>query len=538
MANGSVVMKSVLDVDGKPFDVVLSDTSLSWGHVGIEEHGLGNACFKRSLPLSEVFAVIPHKFKADQLTEGEIELTSLKSSSFCVYAVKRTRKHKWRDKTFVFDCDDTSLCQEWIDSIQNILSGFNRPKRLLVFINPVGGKKLGRKIYTEQVQPLFELANIKVDIIVTQKANHARDYLLGEGLEKIDGVVSVGGDGMFHEVLNGLVIRAQQDAMLDSTSRDFQPVPLNIPIGIIPAGSTDAIAFCTTGNNDPITSALHIILGDIQPLDVCCVKKKNEVLRYNVAMAAYGFFGDVMQDSEKLRWMGPKRYDLSGFKKFMSNRGYDGVVTFLPAPAVENSPQDKTRCRSGCNVCNDVCDSSLQPSSRQSSEGWHSIKGRFISVIGANISCACAKSPEGLSPSAHLADGCLDLILVKHTSRLQYLRHMIRLSSKADQFNFDFVEVHRVREFYFRPLAEESELENETDGIEETGAREDDEERLAAKTSSSTSRPRARSIWNVDGELVTHPAIHIKVHRQLIRLFARGIEECEDTPSCTVCKRR
>lgn len=65
--------------------------------------------------------------------------------------------------------------------------------------------------------------------------------------------------------------------------------------------------------------------------------------------------------------------------------------------------------------------------------GWHSIKGRFISVIGANISCACAKSPEGLSPSAHLADGCLDLILVKHTSRLQYLRHMIRLSSKADQ---------------------------------------------------------------------------------------------------------
>ena len=74
-------------------------------------------------------------------------------------------------------------------------------------------------------------------------------------------MVSVGGDGMFHEVLNGLLIRAQQDAMLDSTSQDFQPVPLDIPIGIIPAGSTDAVAFCTTGNNDPVTAALHIILG-------------------------------------------------------------------------------------------------------------------------------------------------------------------------------------------------------------------------------------------------------------------------------------
>ena len=47
----------------------------------------------------------------------------------------------------------------------NTFSGFNRPKRLLVFINPVGGRKLGCKIYMEQVQPLFELANIKVDII-------------------------------------------------------------------------------------------------------------------------------------------------------------------------------------------------------------------------------------------------------------------------------------------------------------------------------------------------------------------------------------
>ena len=32
-------------------------------------------------------------------------------------------------------------------------------------------------------------------------------------------------------------------------------------ISFVSTGSTDAIAFCTTGNNDPITSALHIILG-------------------------------------------------------------------------------------------------------------------------------------------------------------------------------------------------------------------------------------------------------------------------------------
>ena len=72
------------------------------------------------------------------------------------------------------------------------------------------------------------------------------------------------------------------------------------------------------------------------------------------------------------------------------------------------------------------------------------------------------------------------------------------------------MEIHRVREFYFRPLCEDSETGDENDGSEETGTRDDDEERLAAKTSSVTPRPRARSVWNVDGELVTHSAIHVK----------------------------
>ena len=76
-----------------------------------------------------------------------------------------------------------------------------------------------------------------------------------------------------------------------------------------------------------------------------------------------------------------------------------------------------------------------------------------------------------------------------------------------------------MREFYFRPLAEENETGDETDGVEELGTREDDEERLAAKTSSSRPRPRAKSIWNVDGELITHPALHIKYERFLNYIY-------------------
>ena len=66
------------------------------------------------------------------------------------------------------------------------------------------------------------------------------------------------------------------------------------------------------------------------------------------------------------------------------------------------------------------------------SNGWHSITGHFISIMGATNCCANKKSPEGISPSAHLADGCIDLIIVRRTSRVRYLQHMMRLAGKAD----------------------------------------------------------------------------------------------------------
>ncbi len=52
--------------------------------------------------------------------------------------------------------------------------------------------------------------------------------------------------------------------------------------------------------------------GDSQPMDVCSVHHNNTFLRYSVSLLGYGFYGDVLSDSERKRWMGPARYDLSG----------------------------------------------------------------------------------------------------------------------------------------------------------------------------------------------------------------------------------
>lgn len=84
------------------------------------------------------------------------------------------------------------------------------------------------------------------------------------------------------------------------------------PIGIIPAGSTDTVAYCLNGTCDIRTTVLNIALGQLNGLDLSSVSNQNGLLKFYASVMSYGFLGDVAIESEKFRWMGPKRYDYSG----------------------------------------------------------------------------------------------------------------------------------------------------------------------------------------------------------------------------------
>ncbi|XP_022605554.1 ceramide kinase isoform X2 [Seriola dumerili] len=457
--------------------------------------------------------------------------SGISSESETVSYVRRTGQHQWRCSDVTFHCANQALCEEWIQVINEQLSLLaSRPKSLLVYINPYGGKRRGKRIYEQKVAPLFRRASISADVIVTERANHARDHLKTEAnLDKYDGVVCVGGDGMFSEILHGLVTRTQTDHGVDQNQPDAELVPCSLRIGIIPAGSTDCICFATVGTNDPVTSALHIIVGDSQPMDVCSVHHNDFFLRYSVSLLGYGFYGDVLTDSERKRWLGPARYDLSGVKTFLSHNYYEGTVSFLPAEDDMGNPRDKLQCRSGCHVCQHKPSSKDKPwetseekekSDKDSSSGWSVIRGKFIAINAASMSCACPRSPKGLSPSAHLADGTTDLILVRKCSRFDFLRHLLRHTNKEDQFDHSFVEVHRVRTFRFQPRHQEPvSLED----LSETPKKKGFGPICSGQMTCNYSK--AQSSWTCDGEILPHAAIQASVQCQLIRLFARGIEE-------------
>ncbi|CAB1347380.1 unnamed protein product, partial [Coregonus sp. 'balchen'] len=403
----------------------------------------------------------------------------------------------------------------------------HRPKRLLVYINPYSGKQHGKRIYEQRVSPTL-LPSLHLHRL-TESANHARDHLKTKvDLKQCDGVVCVGGDGMFSEVVHGLVSRTKSDSRVDQNQLNQDLVPCAPCIGIIPAG-------------------------DSQPMDVCSVHHNNTFLRYSVSLFGYGFYGDVLTDSEKKRWMGPSRYDLSGLKTFLTHQYYEGTVAFLPADDNLGNPRDKIKCKTGCHICEQGANN-RQPLSvdhvynmaeensdkEHPKDGtfnrstprvfketsgdslWRVIQGKFLAINAASMSCACPRSPRGLSPSAHLADGTTDLILVRKASRLDFLQHLIRQTNKDNQFDMSFMEVHRVRRFRFIP--KRSNVTSEVD-LSETSEKKIFNQICTAHPSYDT----GHSNWNCDGEILPHAAIQWDTNKSFTGLAGENVTYWEVT---------
>lgn len=110
---------------------------------------------------------------------------------------------------------------------------------------------------------------------MTERANHARDHLRTDPLEGVDGVICVGGDGMFSELFNGLLLRSMDENKKDEPESETESFEVHAPkirIGLIPGGSTNAVALSLYGTTDVVTAAMHILLGDRRNIDVSSVR--------------------------------------------------------------------------------------------------------------------------------------------------------------------------------------------------------------------------------------------------------------------------
>ena len=122
-------------------------------------------------------------------------------------------------------------------------------KKMLFILNPCAGTKKANKVLPD-ILSVFNRAGFLVHTYVTAGPKDAIDGVkqLAPGM---DLVVCCGGDGTFNETITGLL-----EAGLD------------VPLGYIPAGSTNDFAHSLHLSTDPLTAAQQIVKGAPEALDV------------------------------------------------------------------------------------------------------------------------------------------------------------------------------------------------------------------------------------------------------------------------------
>ena len=93
-------------------------------------------------------------------------------------------------------------------------------------------------------------------------------------------------------------------------------------------------------------------------IDVIFLRNWNDLLaRVSFCSVSYGFFGDLLLRSEKLRKMGPARYLLAGLLSLIRLRSY-WVETSINIADVQHSDltDSCTECEPGCTICKNDTD--------------------------------------------------------------------------------------------------------------------------------------------------------------------------------------
>ncbi|CAH2319331.1 sphingosine kinase 2 [Pelobates cultripes] len=202
-----------------------------------------------------------------------------------------------------------------------------RTRRLLLLLNPCGGRGNSLQQCHSHILPMITEADISYNLIQTERQNHARELVQAISLEEWDGIVVISGDGLLYEVINGLMERSDwEDA-------------IKMPIGILPCGSGNALAGAINynagfeqamGSELLLNCILLLCRGTVMPMDLVSVTTCSGIRSFSFLSVAWGFISDVDIESEKYRHMGSARFTVGTMVRVASLRTYKGRLSYLP----------------------------------------------------------------------------------------------------------------------------------------------------------------------------------------------------------------
>ena len=135
-----------------------------------------------------------------------------------------------------------------IKLLDRAYGGSQRRKRIKVLINPFGGKGSAQKWYLRDIEPIFAAARCEVDVERTAHSGHAVEIAAKLDPDAYDVIASCSGDGLPHEVFNGL-----------GKKKDARRALSKIAVVQLPCGTGNAMSWNLNGTVCLIVALLSLI---------------------------------------------------------------------------------------------------------------------------------------------------------------------------------------------------------------------------------------------------------------------------------------
>ena len=201
--------------------------------------------------------------------------------------------------------------ETWVEALlARAYASVPRRRRAFVLVNPRAGPGGAAKKWEAEARPIFAAARLPLTVVTTEYSGHAADLCLALDVDAFDVVVVCSGDGLAHEVFNGLGRR-----------HDARRALARLAVGHIPCGSGNAMACNLYGTSKPSTAALGIVKGLPTPMDLVSVTHGDE-RTLSFLSQAVGIMAEADLATEHLRWMGQARFTWGFLERFLVKKVY------------------------------------------------------------------------------------------------------------------------------------------------------------------------------------------------------------------------
>jgi len=156
--------------NGDPKFAYLTHQKFAWTHIAIGIFPPPSKIFPLQTKIFSYNYLGPHLVEVHLSNLVGVTNAVKNELGFVLHVYPIVDKNRQRAaKYFEFIAPDKETKIKWITMIRKLLP---HHKKLLVIVNPYGGKGTAKKIWN-QVHPMFIVANIKMDIIGTHADTHS-----------------------------------------------------------------------------------------------------------------------------------------------------------------------------------------------------------------------------------------------------------------------------------------------------------------------------------------------------------------------------